>query len=101
MKHIWTFSVLFICVIIISCSTSKPIIAKEGKIFGYVHVIGNEPFTKLALFTQDNTTYLLKCPVEIEQKLNRKQGQLIHIKYSNLEQSPEGWMITVIGIESN
>jgi hypothetical protein len=66
-----------------------------GKIF----VIGNEPFTKLAIQTSENLMFPLKCEKKIETELQAIQGKIIKVKYDGTKPSPEGLMLIVTNVE--
>lgn len=73
-----------------ACSTTKDAAGytdKDGKsgiqtLKGKIIVIGNEPFTKLALQLDNEKVYLLKCKDELAKKLWRNQGVIYSVEYS-------------------
>jgi len=71
----------FICGCCSKCSQSS----EEDKFAeGYITVVGNEPFAKLALKTDTDQIFLLQLSAELEKKLWGKQGFYYHIAYSDL-----------------
>lgn len=56
---------------------------EENAIKGFITVIGNEPFTKLALKTDDGKFYVLKCSKELNAELNMRQGSYYIIQYGS------------------
>jgi hypothetical protein len=70
--------------------------SEERYVKGYITVVGNEPFTKLAVKTEDGKVYILKCSKELENDLIKKQGGFYYIQYTNTEQQ-EG--VSVIEVE--
>jgi hypothetical protein len=73
--------------------------AVNDSVTGVLYAIGNDPFTKLGLQTQDGTMYVLKCTKEIESDLRTKQGKIVTIYYNGTEQIPEGKALKVVKIE--
>ncbi|NJD21156.1 MAG: hypothetical protein FIA82_00580 [Melioribacter sp.] len=50
---------------------------------GFITVIGNEPFTKLAIRTVDNKIYVLQVSNEIKEELWKKQGSYYYVKFGD------------------
>lgn len=59
---------------------------KENTIRGYITVVGNEPFTKLAINTDDNKIYLLQCSKELSDQLWKQQGTYFYVTYNELRE---------------
>ncbi|MEW6701133.1 MAG: hypothetical protein AB1298_00295 [Bacteroidota bacterium] len=75
----------FACLIVFlinACSSTKEAAEKKQTLKGKIIVIGNEPFTKLALQLDNEKVYLLKCKDDLEKKLWRNQGIIYSIDYS-------------------
>ncbi len=53
---------------------------------GIITVIGNEPFTKLAVRTDDNKIYVLQISKELKDELWKKQGNYYYVKFSDLRE---------------
>lgn len=68
-----------------SCKCGKN---KDGDntLKGYITVVGNEPFTKLAIHTDDNKIYLLQCSKELSDQLWKQQGTYYYVTYSELRE---------------
>ena len=75
-----------------SCNCGK----QENSIKGYITVVGNEPFTKLALRTENDKVFLLNCSKELESLLLKDQGNFYYITYNNIKEQ-EG--TTIISVE--
>jgi len=101
MRHQNVAWVLVAALMFVCCSGIQQTGADSGKAEGIIYSIGNEPFTRLGLQTSDGTMYVLKCPKEIEQALNQKQGQKIKVYFENKTQSPEGLILQVSKFEEN
>ena len=53
---------------------------------GFITVIGNEPFTRLAIRADDNKTYILQVSKELKDELWKKQGSYYYIKYGDIKE---------------
>lgn len=105
-KKIAFFVITIFSVFLLSCSSQKEadnkIEQEEIKsevISGIIMLVGNEPFTKLAVMVDDTTTYILNAPEEIEKELKMNQGNYYSITYKDNGKSPRGETIEVIKIE--
>lgn len=57
---------------------------KDGNtVKGYITVVGNEPFTKLAVETDEGKVFLLQCSKELESVLYKDQGNYYYITYGD------------------
>jgi len=81
--------------IISSCCGCKKISAEEKIVKGYITVVGNEPFSKLAVKTNDDKVYILKCNKEMEDFLYRQQGNYYLIYFSDSKIEMDIPVITV------
>lgn len=82
-----------VALLVAGCASSKE--AGPGKVTGIIQVIGNEPFTSVAMQSADGKTYRISTSREIEQRLRLLQGKTIELQYSELSSSPEGVKILV------
>lgn len=53
---------------------------------GYITVVDNEPFAKLAINTDDNKIYLLQCSKELSDQLWKQQGTYYYVTYTELRE---------------
>ncbi len=63
---------------------------------GRIQVIGNEPFTRLALQADDGTVYVLRCEKKVEAILAGEQGHRVQVEWRVMEKVPEGNAINVL-----
>lgn len=85
--------VLFIALLIVGgCSSS-------GKIVGTIYVIGNEPFTQVAVEDSTGTVYRIETTKELEMQLRRMQGRIVELSYSKLSTTEVGKTIAVGSIQ--
>jgi len=68
------FIVLFLCVFFLTGIGCKDVIDVVGRIY----IVGNEPFTEVAIETEDGETYAIVG--EVADSLRKMQGELIEIK---------------------
>lgn len=62
---------------------------------GYITIIGNEPFTKLAIRTDEDKTYVLQVSKELQDELWKKQGSYYYIEYGDLREEKGNSTIVV------
>lgn len=71
----------FSSILISGCCNCGSSIKDERTLSGYISVIGNEPFTKLALNMDDNKVFILECNDELRKELWGKQGSYYSVVY--------------------
>ena len=66
-------------------------------------MVGNEPFTRLAIRTGDDTVYLIKCSGSVRQILLSNQGRKVELLYIGIERKRPADEIDVVNavVESN
>lgn len=84
-KALFTVLILAIAVITHGCCNCGQNIAEGSAVAGKITIIGNEPFTKLAVITDDEKVYVLECSEELKKELWTKQGDLYLINFSDLK----------------
>lgn len=82
------FRLLMVIVAFAACSSS-------GKIVGTIYVIGNEPFTQVAVEDSTGAVYRIETTDEIERQLRRMQGRKVELQYSKLTTTEIGKTIAV------
>jgi hypothetical protein len=95
LKRHTVLPLLFVAFFLCGCAGSRQSLPERGTITGRIFVIGNEPFTKLAIETPEGIMYPLKCDKKTEQELRKKQGQMVRCEYDGIEQTPNGRMLKV------
>ncbi len=78
------------------CSLSGQTTDETHVTTGRIQVIGNEPFTRLALQSDDGTVYVLRCEKSVETMLAGEQGHLVQVEWKVMEKVPEGNAIRVL-----
>jgi hypothetical protein len=71
------------------------VIVGGRKLSGTVYVVGNEPFTSVAVECSNGTMYRIKTTKELEKRLRGLQGKKVELEYTKLARSHEGQTITV------
>jgi len=93
------FFTIVLAVFLVTCSSN---LSKKSGDFnlmkGFITIVGNEPFVKLALRTDDNQIFLLQLNDELKQKLWKEQGTYYYITYSDLRQHDGTTTITVVKV---
>lgn len=90
-------SVLFVLLMIsfYACCNCGSNLDDSNTVKGFITVIGNEPFAKLAIRTDDNKIYVLQVSKELKDELWNKQGNYYYIKYGDRREE-EGVSILVV-----
>ena len=83
----------------LSCASSGNQDADIHTAVGRIEVIGNEPFTKLALATEGGPVFVLLCEKDVEHLLLQHQGQRARIRWTSIQSVPEGKSVRVIKAE--
>jgi len=97
--------VLSVCVglsfcLLLSCRAAQHALEQPQTYVGQIYVIGNEPFTKLALKLTDGRTYVLDCTKEVEMSLLQLQGQAVRVTGKIGAKKPEGQSLQVMQAET-
>lgn len=85
-KMILIFLFLLLMISFSACCNCGSNLNESNTVKGFITVIGNEPFTKLAIRTDDNKTYVLQVSKELKDELWNKQGNYYYIKYGELRE---------------
>ena len=72
-----------ICISIIGCAGNCNTI---NKLSGTLYIAGNEPFTYLALDTNDRTLYKIECSDSLKKELWQLQGKVIELNYTKIKE---------------
>lgn len=91
-------SFLILCYLAGGCAGDS--ILSKGYIDGQIMVVGNEPFTKLAVFDSTNNSYMLVCNVALRNELWKKQGSYLRIFFDSYKQDLDGIKLIVNHIEN-
>jgi len=90
-------SIILILLVFIGCAgTCK----SDKTISGTVFVSGNEPFTYLALKSDDDKYYKIECQDTLKKELWSMQGKIVKLKYSDIKKSDKQGILTVSQIIS-
>jgi len=93
-----SISLVFVCFIsfcyLVNGCAANPVLSK-GFIDGQIVVVGNEPFTKLAVLDSANNCYILECPEEMKNELWKKQGTNVRVFFDSHKQDADGIKLIV------
>jgi hypothetical protein len=67
----------------------------KGTVKGTIYVIGNEPFTTLAVEDSSKTMYRISSSKELREKLQKLQGKVVNVAFSKADTTAEGIVLTV------
>ena len=62
---------------------------------GYIAAVGNDPFMRLAIKTDDGEIYILQCSKELENELSKKQGNYYLITFGNMREK-DGLKVLIV-----
>lgn len=94
-KIVYSFfmaAIVITTLFIAGCSSAKAI---QNPVIGIIEIVGNEPFTRLAVNINDKDVYLLECSKEIQSELLKNQQRVYQIIYSEVKQTDEGIILVV------
>jgi hypothetical protein len=86
-RKIITLIYLLPLLIISGCSSSKNNVQAMNNLIGEVEIVGNEPFTNLALRVDSAKIYILKCDNKTRDLLEKNQGKMAKIYYKSIDKS--------------
>ena len=75
------FGIVIIALVVSACCNCGS--GEENIVKGIITVVGNEPFTKLAIRLDNNKAYILECKKDIEKELLKQQGNYYAIQFSS------------------
>ena len=80
----------------LGCSSSKKDNNAEKSLTGQIEVVGNEPFTHLAVKRVGaEKTYILQCDSTSKSLLEQNQGKRVKIFYKSIDESQKPNIIVV------
>ena len=93
-----TSSTLIVAAVLLAaaCSPSRETIDPPGTITGQVMVVGNEPFTRLALLVSPEKSYLIQCDGVTKKLLMSNQGQIVELVYNKVLETDRGEELNVL-----
>jgi hypothetical protein len=89
------FSIILFAVIS-GCSSTKETAKKINKIIGMSAVVGNEPFTHIAIIVYPHNVYIVKGTEAVRKLLSDNQGKYVQIKYSEIKDSASVYVVNAL-----
>ncbi len=97
MKRYSLIPALFLAALLcVGCGSSKTVFDVPQRMIGEIMVVGNEPFTRLAVRAETGELYLISCNEEIRQLLLLHQGKIAELFYNELQNKRSGDEMKVI-----
>jgi hypothetical protein len=90
---------LFVLACTGGCKSTTVPLREQGELHGKVYVLGNDPFTKLALAIDEQKSVVLLCTPEVDKYLRSHQGAMAKVTYDGTSTVPEGQAVRVTGAE--
>lgn len=84
--------------LILGCSSPKESENQIKEITGISSVVGNEPFSRLAIITNQQNVYLINSSKEIQKILLDNQGQYFKVFYIDSRDSADTHILQVIEV---
>jgi hypothetical protein len=82
-------------ILILGCTAVKDNENQVKEIDGKSTVVGNEPFTKMAIITDNNEVYIYTAPDSIKTLLYKNQGNYFNVKYLEVKDSAQIHIIKI------
>jgi hypothetical protein len=92
--------IFFVVSLFAGCTTTKEMTAEKKAFTGTLKVVGNEPFTSLALQTSAGKTYILQCPSNLRRILLNHQGYQTTVWYDSVKQTLNGHALYIIDADT-
>lgn len=86
----------YIAVSLTGCSASGEVLVKPQKLTGIVMTVGNDPFVKLALRTEDGKVYIISGGRQIVRSLSSYQGRIVDLFFDGVEKGDYGDELRVV-----
>lgn len=93
--------ILFLCIAVPmpGCSSSAKVFDVPQKLTGVIMTVGNHPFAKLALRTEDSKLYMISGTKQMVGSLMSQQGRVADVFYDRIEKKNGGYDISVVRFE--
>ena len=86
---IFSISLIFVS----GCASSE--VAIQDPVVGIIKVVGNDPFTNLAIEINNKVSYILECTEDVKKELLKNQGKVFEIKYNSVKNNEQGVVLVV------
>jgi len=83
-------------VLLSGCASSQSTLVPPQTLTGQILVVGNEPFTRLAVSVEHEKVYLIQCDESTRQILMSHQGKIAILTYSEIYETKSGEEINVL-----
>ena len=98
MRRIVSKLFILLFILILGCSTSKETENKIKEITGISAVVGNEPFTHLAIIANQQDVYFINSSKEIQKILLDNQGEYFKVFYIGSRDSADIHILQAIEV---
>jgi hypothetical protein len=87
--------------LVAGCGPSRETFDPPRTMTGQIMVVGNEPFTRLALRVDNKNTYLISCDEYTRQLLLNNQGRIAKLVYNEVRRTNRGEELEVLSASFN
>jgi hypothetical protein len=85
-----------VVLLVVACGSSRTVIDPPATVTGQIMLVGNEPFTHLALIVDPRKSYLIECDSTTKQLLLSNQGRLANLVYNEIRKTDRGEELNVL-----
>ena len=94
--------VLLTAIILLSgCGSSRETFDPPRAMTGQIMVVGNEPFTRLAVHLGNQKVYLISCDENTRRLLLSNQGRIAKLVYNEIRETERGEELEVLSASFN
>lgn len=93
--------ILSIVVFGLGCASSRTTFGPPRTLRGQIMVVGNEPFTRLAIAADHEKSYLIHCNDSTKQLLLSNQGRIAVLVYNEIRKTNQGEELEVLSATFN
>ncbi len=86
---------------VLGCASSRGTFDPPRTMTGQIMVVGNEPFTRLAVQVKHEKVYLIHCNEDTRQLLLSRQGRIARLVYNEVRETSRGEELEVLSVTFN
>ena len=91
-----TSLLILIIIVVLGCGSSQGAFDPPRTFIGQIMVVGNEPFTRLAVQVEHTKVYLIACNNNTKEFLLGNQGRIVELIYNEIRETQQGEELNVL-----